>query len=110
VLHTDVAVSSPNGRASVAFRIGISDDRIYETLIERQVPSGSQWTPLAASLSGYAGPQFSLFYRPDRRRWRLVLAATPVEGLPDVVFWGAPGIDTDAESARRFFRQHQAPR
>ena len=108
-LHTDVAVPPASGHAVVAFRVGISDDRIYETLLERQVSSDPArgWTPLAADLSRYAGPQFSLFYRPDRRRWRLVLAATPVEGAPGVVFWGAPGIDTDAAAARRFFADHQ---
>jgi hypothetical protein len=111
-LRADVAVPAARGHAVVAFRLGISDDRIYETLLERHVSSDPAlgWTTLAADLSRYAGPQFSLFYRPDRRRWRLVLAATPVEGSPEVVFWGAPGVDTDAAAARRFFSEHQASR
>jgi hypothetical protein len=115
VLRADGAVAGDRGPAAVSFRVGVSDDRVYETLAERVITAtgtaDDEWTPMAVDLSLYAGPKFSLFYRPDRRRWRLILATRIMDGSPDVAYWGAPGIDTDGDAARRFFkRQAASPR
>jgi hypothetical protein len=84
------------------FRIGVSDDRIYEQLASVVLTPGAQtgWTDLRASLSAYAGWQWSIFYRPERRRWRLVLSIDAVSGVPGRGVWGAPRIDGDRAAAR----------
>jgi hypothetical protein len=84
------------------FRVGVSDDRIYEQLADVLLLPGVQtgWTELRADLSAYAGWQWSLFYRPERRRWRLVLSADAVSGVRTRGAWGAPGIDGDRAAAR----------
>jgi hypothetical protein len=84
------------------FRVGVSDDRIYEQLADALLTPGVQagWTELRADLSAYAGWQWSLFYRPERRRWRLVLSADAVTGVRTRGAWGAPGIDGDRAAAR----------
>jgi hypothetical protein len=84
------------------FRVGVSDDRIYEQLADVLLTPGVQtgWTEFRADLSAYAGWQWSLFYRPERRRWRLVLSADAVSGVRTRGAWGAPGIDGDRAAAR----------
>ena len=49
------------------FRVGVSDDRIYEQLASVVLTPGVQtgWTDLRANLSAYAGWQWSIFYRPE---------------------------------------------
>jgi hypothetical protein len=64
------------------------------------------WIRLSADLSRYAGWQWSLFYRPERHDWRIILAAVREIGTPAQAFWAVPGIDTDEESARRFTVRH----
>lgn len=113
MLRVDAAVPGESGPAVVLFRIGISDDRVYEGLVEREIATGDSrqgWTPMRADLSDYAGRKFSLFYRPDNRRWRIVLGAYAVSGATGWAYWGAPGIEADGEAARRFIRQHSVPR
>lgn len=104
-LRVAAAVMNAHGPAAVNFRIGISDDRIYDKLIESTVRSaddaGTGWTDLEADLSLYAGRKLSLFYHPDKRKWRVVLSADWLEGTAAAV-WGAPGIDTDSAAARQF--------
>jgi hypothetical protein len=108
-LRLDAAVAGDSPHAVARLRIGISDDRVYETLLEKEVSSDDTdrygWTPLSAGLSRYAGPQFSLFYRPDGREWRVILSVDPVAGQPRVFYLGRPGIDTDADAAKRFFKR-----
>ena len=58
------------------------------------------WTELRADLSAYAGWQWSVFYRPEDQRWRLVLSADAVSGVRTRGVWGAPGIDGDRSAAR----------
>jgi hypothetical protein len=88
---------------TLTFRVGISDDRVYETLAHVSLSSGGTgWTPISADLSPYAGRKWSLFYRPDARRWRLILGVdAPAPGQVHAV-WGAPAISTDPAGARAF--------
>jgi hypothetical protein len=84
------------------FRVGISDDRIYEQLASVQLTPGVQtgWVDIRADLSAYAGWQWSVFYRPSARRWRLVLSTDAVSGIPGRGAWSVPGIDGDRAAAR----------
>jgi hypothetical protein len=111
VLRAFVAVGeAPLGivPAPVRVRRGVSDDRIYEGLIERVVaPGGSMWTDLRADLSAYAGWKWSLFYRPDSMTWRVVLAADATGAAPATVFWGSPEVVTDTQSAREYAVRRQ---
>jgi hypothetical protein len=88
--------------AAVRFRVGVSDDRTYEQLAAATVAARDGWTDLTVDLSAYAGWKWSLFYRPDRIRWRVVLSADAVSGVPGRAVWGAPSIVTDADSAREY--------
>jgi len=84
------------------FRVGVSDDRIYEQLASVLLTPAVQtrWTDIHADLSAYAGWQWSVFYRPSERRWRLILSTDTVSGLPGRGVWGAPTIDGDRAAAR----------
>jgi hypothetical protein len=107
-LRAELGVADLGGDSRVHVRVGISDGRTYETLAERVVEtseSAGGWTPIAVSLSAYGGPQWSLFYRPDTRLWEIILATTAIEGSPDRVYWGWPGIDTDVRAARLHLAQ-----
>ena len=107
-LHTSVAPVVPDPSAVVRFRVGVSDDRIYEGLGELVV-TGTQrgWMDLRADLSPYAGFTWSLFYRPDRMVWRLVLATDALAPVPARAVWGAPSIVADEASARDYARRIQ---
>jgi hypothetical protein len=109
-LRSTVGVPAGAGAGRVAFRVGISDGRTYETLADVVVGTdeAAGGTPVEVDLSKYAGPQWSLFYRPDTRRWELILASTVLDGTPAVVYWAAPGIDTDRAAARRFHETRQS--
>ena len=91
------------------FRVGVSDDRIYEQLAEVLLTPGSHtgWTDLRTSLSAYAGWQWSLFYRPERQAWRLVLSTDAPAGAGRGV-WGAAGIDGDRSAAREYIARGKA--
>lgn len=107
-LRASVTLQSPDPSAAVRFRVGISDDRIYEGL-NALVVKGDQrgWMDLRADLSAYAGFKWSLFYRPDRITWRLVLAADAVAGVPVRAVWGTPEIVADEASAREYGRRRR---
>jgi hypothetical protein len=106
-LNVLAGVAASDSPSVVRFRIGISDHRIYEALFERTITIGrgadSGWSPVAVDLSPYAGRKWSIFYRPDRVEWRLVLNTDAIEGTGTRAVWGEPGIDTDLRSARQFF-------
>ncbi|HWJ55842.1 MAG TPA: hypothetical protein VNR90_06475 [Vicinamibacterales bacterium] len=85
--------------APVAVRIGVSDARVYEQLAAASVRPGGAWTDVAADLSAYAGWKLSLFYRPERRLWRLILSA---DGGPGTVAWGMPRIMASRSSALEY--------
>jgi hypothetical protein len=99
VFHAAVTI---DGTVPVRFRIGVSDDRIYEDLASTTISSAASWTDLATDLSAYAGWKWSLFYRPERRRWRVVLSTDAVAGIAGRALWGQPLISTDAASAREY--------
>jgi hypothetical protein len=104
-LRASVALHSADPAAAVRFRVGVSDDRIYEALGQTVVTGAERgWVDLRADLSAYAGFKWSLFYRPDRVTWRLVLATDPVAGAPTRGVWGAPEIVADEASARAYAR------
>jgi hypothetical protein len=86
------------------FRVGVSDERLYEQLAEVLVTPGSHspWTDLHADLSAYAGWKWSVFYRPERRRWRLILNTDAPTGVPARGVWGAVAIESDRAAAREY--------
>jgi hypothetical protein len=96
------AAVAVDGASAVRFRIGVSDDRIYEELAGVTLDAGSRWTDLRADLSAYAGWKWSLFYRPERIAWRVVLSADAVAGVPGRAVWGTPEIVTDTAAAREY--------
>jgi hypothetical protein len=103
VFHTLVALDGP---ASVRVRVGISDDRVYEERARARLTADRRdWTSLDVDLSPYAGWKWSLFYRPDRIAWRVVLSADAIDGVPGRVVWGVPVITTDADGAREYARR-----
>src|SRR5262245_18832574 len=98
--------------AAVAFRVGISDDRFYQTLVEQTIAaadtSSRGWIGVSADLSPFAGRKLSLFFRPDRRRWRLVLGTHVVAGAPSGVYLADPVIAADVDSAREYMVRRAA--
>ncbi len=100
-LHTAIAVRVGEGVAGTAmFRIGIADARYYEELFRREVAFGPgttpDWVPADVDLSRYGGQQWSLFYHPSRRAWRIVLSTSVATPAPDptaiALLWRAPDI------------------
>jgi hypothetical protein len=87
----------------VRFRVGISDDRVYEGLDAITIPPDRRgWADLRVDLSSYGGWKWSLFYRPDRVTWRLVLAVDgPADG-PLLAVWGSPEIVTDVRGLNEY--------
>jgi hypothetical protein len=108
ILRAALAVAPLDGSrpdVAVNFRVGISDDRIYEALGQQRVSTTQAgWTALTIDVSLYGGRQWSIFYRPDLRQWRLVFNAEPIGGEGRAL-WGAPGVDTDSESAKAWWRR-----
>jgi hypothetical protein len=103
VFHSLVAL---DGSAGARLRIGVSDDRVYEERARvRLTADRRDWTTLDADLSSYAGWKWSLFYRPDRIAWRVVLSADTIDGVPSRVVWGTPVITTDSGSAREYAKR-----
>jgi hypothetical protein len=110
--HAFLALAAPAGapEASARFRIGISDGRVYEGLTEKVLTTGAdRWIDIETDLSAYAGWKWSLFYRPDRITWRLVLAADALSGAPSAV-WGQPEILSDSPAAREYLVRAQGSR
>jgi hypothetical protein len=111
VFHAFVALADgPPGAtaAPVRLRVGVSDHRIYEGVTELMLaPGKSTWIELRADLSAYAGWKWSLFYRPERIIWRVVLAADATTSVPATVLWATPEIVTDTESAREYAARRQ---
>lgn len=96
-LETAVALlaeSSGNSGAGVSARIGISDDRRYDQLaaitLDGSVAQSRAWRPVSIDLGRYSGWQWSLFYRPWERTWRLVFSADATPG--GTIAWARPVI------------------
>ncbi len=107
-LRVYAAVPSAAGPASAAVRLGISDGRHYDHLREQVITrneSAKDWVPVSADLSAYAGRKFSLFYRPDFTKWQIVVGTYLVQGSPDGVVLGEPGLYADTDSAREYQRR-----
>ena len=105
-----VHVGFPPGAAgAIAFRVGVSDNRIYNTVSEATIATADAqakgWIPVDADLSLYAGRKWSLFYRPDETRWRLILGTHVLSGEVPSVYLGAPALMTDVEGAREYLRR-----
>ena len=102
-LRAFVALDGDNPAAAVRFRVGVSDHRIYEGLNEIIV-TGERggWVELRTDLSAYAGFKWSLFYRPERIVWRLVLAADAINAVPVRGVWSTPEIAADRQSAKEY--------
>lgn len=106
-----VALEADDPATVVRLRVGVSDHRIYEGLADWILTAErGGWIAIHADLSAYAGFQWSLFYRPDRIPWRVVLAADAIGGGPARALWGAPEIVTDQRSAREYAARRQALR
>lgn len=104
-LQLYAGVPASRGPAVAAFRIGISDGRRYDTLVEQHVSSAETangWVPVSADLSEYAGRKFSLFYRPDSHKWQIIVGTHVVQGSPEFAVIGEPAIETDTHAAREY--------
>ena len=101
-LETRVAAASS---ARVRFRVGVADQRTYESLVEIVVARSDGWKPLVVDLSPYAGWKWSLFYHPDRITWRLTLSADAMEGVPGLGLWGAPRVMTTRKGEAEYLRR-----
>jgi hypothetical protein len=104
VFHARVGIPALPRDCIVTFRVGVSDDRIYEAIARVVASSNAEWIPISADLSRYAGWKWSLFYRPESHPWRLVLSVD-TNGATTRALWGSPGIDTDRAAARDFARR-----
>jgi len=101
LLRTAVASTTP---APVRVRIGVSDTRIYEGLVEAVV-TNQAWSMLTADLSAYAGWKLSLFYQPERRSWRVNVSIDAIGNAPSGVALGTPEILTDREGAVEYAKR-----
>jgi len=92
--RTAVSLQSPGG-SGVTIRMGLADSRSYDELlrvrVEPPAPGADPWKSLDVDLGGYSGWQWSLFYRPSRITWRLVLNADATPG--GSVVWIEPRIE-----------------
>ena len=112
MLHAFVGLAdAPAGTDPVGarLRVGVSDDRTYDPLGELVlVPGARGWIELRTDLSAYAGWKWSVFYRPERTVWRVVLAADAVaiqlirrgSHRASTTAMGASAMSTPASSAR----------
>ncbi len=89
VMLVDRAPGVPS--AGAAARIGISDDRYYEELIRIPLDgtaASRSWRTISIDLRPYSGWQWSLFYRPWEKTWRLIFNA---DAVPDgAIAWARP--------------------
>jgi hypothetical protein len=89
-----VALQSAAG-TGVTVRMGIADARAYDELLRvgvQPAPTGvDPWTPIDVDLGAYSGWQWSIFYRPARITWKLVLNADATPG--GSVVWLNPIVD-----------------
>lgn len=94
-----LAVGGDCASAPVDFHVGISDGRVYEQLLVREVAAAGPslaWQPATVDLSQYGGAQWSLFYRPSGISWSLIFNTRPgrAASCAPQPLWGAPAIET----------------
>jgi hypothetical protein len=103
-----VALDGPPA-AAVTIRAGVSDDRRYDALSQVAFAAApSQWVPLTADLSLYAGRKWSVFYRPDAHPWRFVLSIDGAAGQAHAIC-AEPSIDSDRDAARKYAASGKLP-
>ncbi len=97
----------PEADGAVAVRVGVSDNRIYNTVVEPTIATTNKdaWVLVDADLSLYAGRKWSLFYRPDETKWRIVIGTHVISGTVANVYLGAPALMSDVEGAREYLRR-----
>ena len=110
--HLQAYVAFPPGASgAVAVRVGVSDNRIYNTISETTVATadagGKDWFPIDADLSLYAGRKWSLFYRPDETKWRIIVGTHLLSGAVPSVYLGSLALVTDTAGAREYLRRLQ---
>ncbi len=71
--------------AGVTLRIGLSDDRWYNEILRVKIDpvaagAAPAWQPIRVDLSPFSGWKFSLFYRPSRIAWKLIVNADATPG------------------------------
>ncbi len=87
-LHATAAIvpdTDPARAAGVTVRIGVSDDRTYDelarvTLLPPAPGSRAAWHPVVIDLTPYSGRKWSLFYRPSRVTWQVIVNADATPG------------------------------
>lgn len=76
-LRTTLARVDDGSGGNLSVRLGVSDGRLYEDVYwERALAAdgaSQAWQPLVVDLSPYSGWKWSVFYRPARRVWLLIL-------------------------------------
>lgn len=108
VLRALASLDPTATQVPVRLRVGVSDDRIYERLTDVDLPPGNpHWIAVQTDLSAYAGWKWSLFYRPERIVWHVVLAADATGGTQSRALWGLPEIVTDLKSAKEYSERRQ---
>lgn len=76
---------------SAVARIGISDDRRYDQLATIPLDGSAlprAWQTVSIDLHAYSGWQWSLFYRPWERTWRLIFSADAAPA--GTIAWARP--------------------
>jgi len=108
LLRAVASIDPDSAPVPVRLRVGVSDNRIYEQLTDVILSPGERhWTVVQTDLSSYAGWQWSLFYRPERTIWGVVVAADAMGGAPTRAIWGSPEIITDTGSAKEYSERRQ---
>jgi len=95
------------GETPLRFRVGVSDDRIYEQLASLVARPARGWTLVSVDLSAYAGRKWSLFYRPDAITWHVVLSTDAVDGTGGNAVWGRPQVLTDRAGAIEYEKRRR---
>jgi hypothetical protein len=88
-----VPAEAPGAPTGVTARVVIVGGRTSEPLatLPLHATEPATWTPVDIDLSAYSGWQWSLFYRPGSRIWRVLFAADATPG--GQIAWAEPQID-----------------
>lgn len=94
-LRAQVSLAQP-ATGGVTIRVGIADNRLYDELLRLPITpatssGASAWQAIDVDLGSYSGWQWSIFYQPARKTWKLVLNADPSPG--GSVVWLHPTIE-----------------